>query len=294
MMRRRMILVFLMPALTLYLGFLVFPAIQAFYLSFFQTSGFGDNAKWIGLGNYSRLLTDRIFWLSVRNMLVILLAGGVAIFGFAFLFTVLLNSGMWGKKLFRAMIFMPNVIAAIAITTFWSFVFMPRYGLLTNILKSVGLDDLAKVAWTAPENIIWAMLVGLVWISTGFFTILILSGADKIPMDMVEAARLEGANNRQIFRLITLPMMWDVILITLVLWVVQAITVFEFPYAFGGPEISQNLYTPSIYLYIMGFGQRDPIYQLGYATAIGVTMFLMMVISVTVLRLVLRRDQVEY
>lgn len=294
MMRRRMILVFLMPALSLYLGFLVFPAIQAFYLSFFQTSGFGDNAKWIGLGNYSRLLTDHIFWLSVRNMLVILLAGGAAIFGFAFLFTVLLNSGMWGKKLFRAMIFMPNVIAAIAITTFWSFVFMPRYGLLTNILKTVGLEDLAKVAWTAPENIIWAMLVGLVWISTGFFTILILSGADKIPMDMVEAARLEGANNRQIFRLITLPMMWDVILITLVLWVVQAITVFEFPYAFGGPEISQNLYTPSIYLYIMGFGQRDPIYQLGYATAIGVTMFLMMVISVTVLRLVLRRDQVEY
>lgn len=294
MMRRRMILVFLMPALTLYLGFLVFPAIQAFYLSFFQTSGFGDNVKWIGLGNYSRLLTDHIFWLSVGNMLVILLAGGAAIFGFAFLFTVLLNSGMWGKKLFRAMIFMPNVIAAIAITTFWSFVFMPRYGLLTNILKTVGLEDLAKVAWTAPENIIWAMLVGLVWISTGFFTILILSGADKIPMDMVEAARLEGANNRQIFRLITLPMMWDVILITLVLWVVQAITVFEFPYAFGGPEISQNLYTPSIYLYIMGFGQRDPIYQLGYATAIGVTMFLMMVISVTILRLVLRRDQVEY
>lgn len=294
MMRRRMILVFLMPALSLYLGFLVFPAIQAFYLSFFQTSGFGDSAKWIGLGNYSRLLTDHIFWLSVRNMLVILLAGGAAIFGFAFLFTVLLNSGMWGKKLFRAMIFMPNVIAAIAITTFWSFVFMPRYGLLTNILKTVGLEDLAKVAWTAPENIIWAMLVGLVWISTGFFTILILSGADKIPMDMVEAARLEGASNWQIFRLITLPMMWDVILITLVLWVVQAITVFEFPYAFGGPEISQNLYTPSIYLYIMGFGQRDPIYQLGYATAIGVTMFLMMVISVTVLRLVLRRDQVEY
>lgn len=294
MMRRRMILVFLMPALTLYLGFLVFPAIQAFYLSFFQTSGFGDNVKWVGLGNYSRLLTDHIFWLSVGNMLVILLAGGAAIFGFAFLFTVLLNSGMWGKKLFRAMIFMPNVIAAIAITTFWSFVFMPRYGLLTNILKSVGLEDLAKIAWTAPENIIWAMLVGLVWISTGFFTILILSGADKIPMDMVEAARLEGANNRQIFRLITLPMMWDVILITLVLWVVQAITVFEFPYAFGGPEISQNLYTPSIYLYIMGFGQRDPIYQLGYATAIGVTMFLIMVISVTVLRLVLRRDRVEY
>ena len=141
MIRRRMILAFLAPALTLYLGFLVFPALQASYLSFFQTSGFGANEEWVGLGNYIRLLSDRIFWQSVSNMLIILLAGGAAIFGFAFLFTMLLNSGMWGKKLFRTLIFMPNVIAAVAITTFWSFVFMPRYGMLTNLLKSVGLDS---------------------------------------------------------------------------------------------------------------------------------------------------------
>lgn len=294
MIRRRMILAFLTPAMSLYLGFLVFPALQASYLSFFQTSGFGANEKWVGLGNYARLLSDKIFWQSVRTMLTILLAGGAAIFCLAFLFTMLLNSGMWGKKFFRALIFMPNVIAAVAITTFWSFVFMPRYGMLTNLLKSVGLDSLAKVAWTAPENVVWAMLIGLVWLSTGFFTILVLSGADKIPLDMIEAARLEGASNRQIFRLVTLPMMWDVILITMVLWVIQAITVFDFPYAFGGPDISQTLYTPAIYLYIMGFGQRDPIYQLGYATAIGVSMFLMMAIAVVVLRTLLRREQVEY
>ena len=156
------------------------------------------------------------------------------------------------------------------------------------------MNDLAKVAWTAPENVVYAMLVGLVWLSTGFFTILVLSGADKIPMDMIEAARLEGATNRQIFRFVTLPMMWDVVLISMVLWVIQAITVFDFPYAFGGPDISQTLYTPAIYLYIMGFGQRDPIYQLGYATAIGVAMFLMMAVSVVILRTVLRRDQLEY
>ena len=294
MMRRRMIVAFLLPALTLYLGFLVLPALQAFYLSLFQTSGFGDTARWVGLDNYSRLMSDPIFWLAVRNMLTIMLIGGAAVFGFAFLFTVVLNSGLWGKKLFRAMIFMPNVIAAIAITTFWSFVFMPRYGMLTSLFKALGLDSLAGVAWTAPENIIYAMMVGLVWISTGFFTILVLAGADKIPTDMIEAARLEGASNRQVFWHITLPLIWDVILITLVLWVIYAITVFEFPYAFGGPEISHNLYTPSIYLYIMGFGQRDPIYQLGYATAIGVTMFIIMVISVTILRMLSRRERVEF
>ena len=173
-MRRRMIVAFLMPALILYLCFVVLSAAQAVYLSFFKTSGFGADITWIGLGNYATLLTNSVFWLSVTNMLLAFLVGGAAVFGFAFLFTMLINSGLWGKKLLRALIFMPNVIAVIAITTFWSFFFTPRYGMLTNMLKFAGLDSLAKVAWTGPENVFWAMMVGLVWISTGFFTILIL------------------------------------------------------------------------------------------------------------------------
>ena len=293
-MRRRMIVAFLMPALILYLCFVVLSAAQAFYLSFFKTSGFGADVTWVGLENYAALLTDSLFWLSVGNMLLVLLVGGVAVFGFAFLFTMLINSGLWGKKLFRALIFMPNVIAVIAITTFWSFFFTPRYGMLTNLLKFVGLDSLANVAWTAPENVFWAMMVGLVWISTGFFTILILSGADKIPADMFEAARLEGANNRQIFGMITLPMIWDVVLITIILWVINSVKLFEYPYAFGGQNVEQNLYTPAIYLFIMGFGQRHPVYQLGYAAAIGVSMLLFTIIAVIVVGVLGRREQVEF
>lgn len=293
-MRRRMIVAFLAPAVGLYTVFLVAPAIQAFYLSLFQTSGFGDQTVWLGLGNYVKLWSDTVFWRSLYNMAIIMFVGGVFIFGLAFVFTMLLNSGMWGKKLFRALIFMPNIIAVVAITTFWSFVFMPRYGLLTSFLKELGLASLATTAWTAPQNVFFSMLVGLVWISTGFFTILILAGADKIPTDMFEAARLEGASNLQIFTQITIPMMWDVIIITLVLWATQAIKMVEFPYAFGGPNIDQNLYTPGIYLYIMGFGQREPVYALGYATAIGVVLFVLTVLAIVAIRILLRRDRVEF
>ncbi|UVC09454.1 sugar ABC transporter permease [Rhizobium sp. TH2] len=294
MMRRRMVVAFLAPALMLYLGFLVLPAIQAFCLSFYQTSGFGNEPVWVGFGNYAKLWHDSIFWRSLGNMALILFVGGVATFGLAFLFTMLLNSGLWGKKLFRALIFLPNIIAVVAITTFWSFVFTPRYGLLSNFFKALGLDRLASVTWTAPENIFYSMMVGLVWISAGFFTILILAGADKVPADMYEAARLEGASNWQIFRLVTLPMIWDVVLITLVLWAIQAIKIVEFPYAFGGPNINQSLYTPAIYLYIMGFGQREPVYALGYATAIGVILFVLTIVTVVFLRLVFRREKVEF
>ncbi|MCA0344423.1 MAG: sugar ABC transporter permease, partial [Proteobacteria bacterium] len=202
--------------------------------------------------------------------------------------------GLWGKKLFRALIFLPNIIAVVAITTFWSFVFMPRYGLLTSLLKALGLTGLASISWTAPENVFFAMMVGLVWISAGFYTILILAGADKVPIDMYEAARLEGASTFQIFRLITLPMIWDVILITLVLWSIHAIKIVEFPYAFGGPNIDQNLYTPAIYLYIMGFGQREPVYALGYSTAIGVALFFLTLVTIVLLRVVFKRERVEY
>jgi ABC-type sugar transport system permease subunit len=293
-MRRRLIITFLAPALILYLGFVVLPAVRAFYYSFFQTSGFKDQAHWVGFGNYVALAGDPIFWLTVGNMLLILFVGGIAVFGFAFLFTILINSGLWGKKLFRALIFMPNIIAVVGLSTFWSFVFMPRYGLLTNFLNSIGLTGLAVIPWTAPEHLFWSMLVGLVWISAGFFTILILAGADKIPTDMYDAARIEGATNRQMFRFITLPMIWDVIMITLILWVIEAIRMMEYPYAFGGPNIDQNLYTPAIYLFIMGFGQRQPVYELGYATAIGVAMFVFTALAVLVIGALTRRERVEF
>jgi ABC-type sugar transport system permease subunit len=293
-MRRRLVVAFLAPALFLYLGFVVLPAIQAFYLSFFETSGFKDTPRWVGFANYTALMSDPTFWLTVTHMLTILIVGGIAVFGFAFLFTILINSGLWGKKLFRALIFMPNVIAVVGLTTFWSFIFMPRYGMLTTFLKMLGLNSIADTAWTAPEHIFWAMLVGVIWIFAGFFTILILAGADKIPSDMFDAARIEGATNRQVFRLITVPMIWDVIIITLVLWVIEAIKMIEYPYAFGGPNIDQNLYTPAIYLFIMGFGQRQPVYQLGYATAIGVAMLIFTILAVSIVGLVSRREQVEF
>ncbi|MCA0270734.1 MAG: sugar ABC transporter permease [Proteobacteria bacterium] len=294
MMRRRMVFAFLAPALLLYLGFLILPAVQAFYLSFYDTSGFGDTAEWVGLSNYATLWGDSVFWRAMRNMALIMFVGGVATFGLAFLFTMLMNAGMKGKKLFRTLIFMPNVIAVVAITTFWSFVFMPRYGMLTSFLKAIGLDGIASTAWTAPENVFYAMMVGLVWISVGFYTILIMAGADKIPADMYEAARLEGASTFQIFRQITLPMIWDVILITLILWAIQAVKIVEFPYAFGGPNIDQNLYTPAIYLYIMGFGQRESVYALGYSTTIGVVMFFLTIAIIVLMRFLFRRERVEF
>ncbi|KKC37791.1 hypothetical protein WH87_08830 [Devosia epidermidihirudinis] len=294
MIRKRLIVLFLAPASLIYGGLFLVPTLSTFYFSLFSWSGFGEQMTFIGLDNYTRLFNDTVFWLSLRNTLAILFVGGFFVFGLAFLYTVLLTSGIWGKKFFRLVFFLPNVVSVVALAGMWAYIYNPRSGLLNTTLSAVGLTDVAKTLWTSPDNIFWAMLAALVWVFTGFFLILLMAGVDKIPTDAYEAADLEGASLWQKFWFITVPMLWDVMAISFVIWMINAIKMFEFPYAFGFLQVPQQLYTLGIYLYIMGFGQRDPIYQLGYATAIGVVMLVITFVLIVVVRRLLRREQLEF
>ena len=290
----RLIFFFLLPATLLYFVFFLGPTIWALGLSFFDSRGFGTAQTFIGLDNYFELMRDRIFWKSMQNTVLILIIGGIIVFGIAFVMTMMMSSGIRGRKLFRAIIFLPNVIAIIALTTLWGYIYTPRTGLLGATFDILGFEDLAKFPWLGPKTIFWAMLVAIVWIQVGFYLVLLLAGVDKIPQDYYEAAKLDGASQLQMFYTITVPLLWDVITIGLVLWSIYAVKIFEFPFSFTGLEPNVDSYTVAVYLYILGFGQRQPIYRLGYATAIGVMLLLVVIIIVGVLRVVMRREQLEY
>jgi len=208
--------------------------------------------------------------------------------------TMLITSGIRGRKLFRAIIFLPNVIAVIALTTLWGYLYTPKFGLLGAFFGVLGLDQLAEFPWLGPDTIFWAMLAAIIWIEVGFYLVLLLAGVDKIPEDFYEAARLDGASQFQMFRLITVPLLWDVITVGLVLWSIYAVKIFEFPFSFTGLEPNVNSYTVAVYMYILGFGQRQPIYRLGYATAVGVMLLLVIILIVVVLRRLMRREQLQY
>jgi ABC-type sugar transport system permease subunit len=292
--RKRLIALFLLPATAVYLVFFLIPAVWAFYYSFFDWSGFGKNMDFIGIKNYRELTRDPIFLLSLKNTLVILVLGGVIIFTLAFVLTVLVNSGIKGKKLFRAMIFLPNVIATIALTTLWAFIYNPTFGLMNSIFRLIGWKAGAEFTFTSTDHIFYAMMIALVWIEVGFFLVLLMAGMDKIPMEFFEAAKIEGATQWQMFKSITVPLLWDVISVATVLYSIFALKVFEFPYAFSQIQPPIQIYTVGIYLYIEGFGKRDPIYRLGYATAIGVVLLLCVVLIVVLLRRLMRREVYQY
>jgi len=292
--KKSVIALFLLPASLVYLGFILVPAIWAFYFSLFDWSGFSMDMEYIGLRNFIQLSKDPLFWLSIKNTFIILVPGGVIIFLLTLILTMLINSGVRGKKLFRAMIFLPNVIATIALTTLWAFIYNPSFGLLHGFFEVIGLEQLSQITWTSSERIFYAVLVAIIWINVGFQLVLLMAGIDKIPFELFEAALIEGASKLQIFISITIPMIWDVIVVALVLWSISALKSFEFIYAFGGLNMPQSLYTIGIYLYVIGFGKRDPIYRLGYATAIGVMLLLFVVIIVGIIRRLTKRESLSY
>ncbi len=294
MLRSRKVLFLLVPALVLYLGLFIYPAIQALWVSLHKWTGFTSKMEFVGLRNFRELVRDGMYWQSLLTTLKILLIGGGAVFFLAFLFTFFLTSGIKGKKVFRAIIFYPNVVAPIALATFWSFLYNPRFGLINGLLRLVGLDAFIRT-WTGPDLVFWAVLVALVWTYVGFYMVMLLSGVEKIPQDYFDVAHIAGANRVQIFFRVTVPLIWDVLVIAIVLWIITAIKLFEFLFAFtGGVTAPKALWSNAVYMFILTFGRRMAIYRMGYGTTVAITMLVLVVVLTGVTRLFMRRDKVEF
>lgn len=292
----KLTLVSLLPAALLYLVFFIYPSIQALYVSLFEWSGFSPDMKFVGLGNFIELFSDRHFWTVVMsNTLLILFVGGALIFVIAFLFSSVLSGRVQGKKLLRAAIFFPNVVNPIALAILWSFIYNKQWGLLNSFLKTVGLGGLVRT-WAAPDTLFWALLVALVWIYVGFFVVILLAALDRIPPDLIEAANLEGASEFTVFFRIKLPLIWDVLMTAIILWGIMAVKEFAFLYAWGGgaqfpPDGAQNL---AVFMFVTAFGRRVSVYRMGYATAMGVVMLILIVIIALVVQRIFRREAIQY
>ena len=222
--------------------------------------------------------------------------GGIVTFTFTFLLTAVLSAGIRGKNFFRAVIFLPNVVAAVALAVLWGFIYNPRFGILTGALKLIGLESLSKTLWLAPNNAPFSVLVAMCWMWVGFYLVMILAGVDQIPMDMFDSAKVDGANQFQVFFMVTIPLIWDVLTIAIMHFTITALKVFELPMIIqgGGGVPARAIWTLGMYTYIKGFGKRDPIYRLGYASAVGVMMQLTVVLVMIVAWRLFRRESVEY
>lgn len=292
---KRSIFIFMAPALFLFAMMFVYPVVRTAMMSFFNVKSVTstiDTWTWAGFDNYIKLFNTPLFITSVKNICKIFVTSGIACLGLALLLAIILTQNLVGQRFFRAIIYMPNVIAAVAVGYMWLlYVFNARFGMLTSLFANLGWEEMAKFQWLSAENMFLSMSIAYCFSNAGYFMMTYIAGIEKIPADYYEAATIDGANVFQKFFGITLPLIKGVLGTSLVLWTSKTMGFFALAQVFGGV----STYTPMMYAYETLFGSEISADSMntGVAAAAACIMTTVVVIVSTISRNTVKDDGYE-
>jgi raffinose/stachyose/melibiose transport system permease protein len=276
------------PAILMFAGFVITPVLLAAYYGFYRWKGFGPPTNFVGFDNYVTILQDKLFhealWHNAQIVVLSLVLQGPIALGLA----LLLNQRMRGQSLVRVLIFVPYVISEVIVGTAWALLLQSE-GAVNGILRSIGLDGLAKDWLADPALAIWTLMLILTWKYVGFAVILFLAGMQNIPEELAEAAAMDGATYWQTQWRITLPLLGPTIRIWGFLSVIGALQLFDLVYIIWGQYVASTAGTSTMATYMVSEGRNAGNY--GYGNAVAVVLFIIsMIIALVYQRLVLRRD----
>lgn len=280
-------LLYIAPALALVAVFFLLPVLLTVWMSLHDWPLLGT-PTWIGLRNYTRLLTDRTFLAAIRFTAVYTVVTTVAIFAIAFPLALFVERERRGVGLYRSVIFMPVVVGLATASLLWTWLANVDSGLFGPVLRALGLSERGANLLATFGGAFTTIIVMVVWKIVGFTTILLLTGLQAIPSELIEAARIDGASRVQRFRHLTLPLLRRTLALALILSITGSVLAFDQFYVMtrGGPQNSMI----SVVYYI--FNQSFVSFRLGYGAALSVTLLLALVtLSVIQLRLLRIGDE---
>ncbi|MCY8602225.1 sugar ABC transporter permease [Bacillus spizizenii] len=272
---------FLVPALV-FLLFVYIPIFENVFLSLFQWSSFSPEKTFIGLKNYVELFHDPVFYQALtNNVLYAVISIVCQVFGGLILAAVLEDKLVrkW-SPFFRTVFFLPVVISMTVIALLFDFIYTPETGLLNQLLQAVGLDQLTR-AWLGEDSTAMLSVIFVSqWQSVGYIAMLYIVSIQKIPDELYEAARLDGAGKIQQFFHITVPQTKEMSFVAVVMTLTGAFTVFNEPYILtgGGPGNASEVL--STFLYKSAF-TKD---MMGYASAIA-TVVLIITLALSLMQM---------
>jgi N-acetylglucosamine transport system permease protein len=298
--KRLFVATFLIPPILLYAVFVISPYAQAFQISATDWGGMSPRYQFVGLSNFHRLLSDRLFWNALRHNGILLLVLPVLTIVLGLFLASMLSiggrrdragvNGVRGSAVYRLVFFFPQVLSVAIIGVLWQTMYAPNTGLINGVLRGLRLGGLAKPWLGDPRFAFWCILIVMVWSNVGFYVVLFGAALQSVPRDIFEAALLDGAGRATTIVRVAVPLLWDTIQVAWVYLAVLALDGFAIVQIItnGGPGFASDVV--GVRLYTTAFGDG----QFGYASAIGVAMFFL-TLSVTVLFLrVTRRERVEW
>ncbi|WP_262380255.1 carbohydrate ABC transporter permease [Nonomuraea sp. PA05] len=265
------VLACLLPALVLFVVFMIVPTVNVFRMSFYTWSGFSPDMRFVGLDNFTRLLDDAQFVRAFQNTVALLVVVTVVTMGMAlFLAAIMTRQRMRGRSLYRFVLYVPSVLSVVVIAAVFSALYDQENGLINGTLKALSLDGLRQVWLGDQQLVLWSVAIAMVWQSLGYYMVLYMSGMSSIPESLYEASALDGASAGRQFFAITLPLIWQNLRTTLTFFVMSAVNLsFVLVRAMtgGGPDGSSEVLLS--YMYKQAYTNSS----YGYGMAIGVVIF---------------------
>lgn len=283
---KKYIVLGLLPALLIYTVFIIYPILNSFYYGFFDWNGLGTPI-FTGFKNIQNVLQAPVFWNAFKNNIMVVLASIFGQIPIGLLLAIALSKKMHGAAFFRTIFFMPMILSTVVIGLLWTTVLNSQVGILNRLLNMMGLQFLTK-DWLGDPNIaMFTVCAIIVWQCVGQYMIIFIAALQNVSQEVLEAADIDGANERQkLFRII-LPSIWGSIIASVVMCIAGSMRSFDLVYVLtnGGPAHATEVMATYMY------NQTFTGYKYGYGSAISLVIFILSFSFILISRALMRRNE---
>jgi multiple sugar transport system permease protein/raffinose/stachyose/melibiose transport system permease protein len=260
----------LAPPLLVFGILVVWPLFSSFYYSFTNWNGFNPNYRFVGLDNFARIFTDRLFFSAILNTAIWMLAAIIVPTGLGLGLALLIDSRVPGGAVFKSIFYLPICLSAVVVGQIWVWIYQPDWGLLNAALGAVTGQE-QSFAWLArPDTALYAVIFAWSWQQTGLAMVIFLAGLTAIPHDLIEVCEIEGIRFRQRVWHVILPLLRPATVVVVALSVINSLKGFDILYIMTGGGPFNQSDTLAMHMYNESFKK----YHMGYGSAISVVLFL--------------------
>lgn len=284
--RTKIIILFILPALLLYLSMIIIPIFTSMYYSSLEWDGIGKS-EFIGLLNYFNLIIDNNdnFYMAIGNSLYLAFLSVFVQLPIAFLIARVLAKGVKGEGIFRSLYFMPVIISTVVIGQMWRKIYNPQFGLLNKLLEIVGLDSLTQQWLGNTETALIAVFIPLIWQFVGYHMLLFYAAIKSVPKDILDAAKIDGANFwTETFHII-IPIVSYIIEICVILAIIGSLKTFDLIYVLTGGGPLHSTEVPSTMMFNSIFHRMS----YGYGSSMAVFIVIECLIITVVIKAIFKK-----
>ena len=296
---RKLIFIFVVPPIVTWLILNLYPMVSAFYWAMTDYDGVTKASQvFTGLDNYKLLLKDTRWWDAMLNTFIIALGLIIIILPVSLMFAVLITNTVKGQGIFKTFVYLPSILPIVITALLWVFILDPTVGLLGGAVDGLGIHDQVKELLGVtnlnfignPSLARWTVILVSAWAAVGGYTIYFMAGLSRIPAELYDAAKIDGAQGWSMFWKITFPLLYPVVQTITLLLIINSLQNFAFIYVLSGGTPGSTTQVMSTYIYRTAFTDH----RFGYATALGTIMMIVVMAFTFTSRQLTRREVVQY